>query len=79
VMLSDLPLAGTLTLVPPVALTFCLSVIVPVLIYLSFPRRAADLLQRFKRALETHSRAIGIWAPVFFGVIFLFRGWTLLP
>lgn len=79
VIFSDLPLAGKLTLVAPVALTFCLSVIVPVVIYLSFPRRAADLLQRFKHALEDHRRVVGIVAPLLFGAIFIIRGWMLLP
>ena len=78
VMLSSLPLAQKLTLVLPVALTFCFAIIIPVLIYLAFPRNAANLLNRIKHSLEIHSRAIGIWAPLFFGLIFLIRGWTLL-
>lgn len=78
IMLSDLPLAAKLTLVPPVALTFCLLVLAPVLIYLAAPSQAADLLTRFKHALESRSRSIGIWAPLIFGLIFILRGVSIL-
>lgn len=78
IMISDLPLAAKLTLVPPVALTFCLLVLAPVLIYLAVPRRATALLTRFKHALEARSRPIGIWAPLIFGLIFILRGASIL-
>ena len=73
-LVSDLPTAAKLLIVPLDVLAFCAAVIVPVLIYLSFPAQANDRLNRFKRSLETHSRAIGIWAPLAFGLIFILRG-----
>ncbi|MDX1378989.1 MAG: GAP family protein, partial [Anaerolineales bacterium] len=57
-----------------VALVFCLSVIIPVLIYVLFPKRSDEILNWIKRSLETNSRSIGIWLPLVFGLIFLIRG-----
>ncbi|MBP8108692.1 MAG: GAP family protein [Caldilineaceae bacterium] len=71
---SDLSTVSKLLIVPFDVLAFCLAVILPVLIYISFPAQANDRLNRFKRSLETHSRAIGIWAPLAFGLIFILRG-----
>ena len=61
-----------------VALVFCLSVIIPVLIYVLFPKRSSELLNWIKQIIETHSRTIGIWVPLVFGLIFLLRGITQL-
>lgn len=74
VLVSGLPLPTKYLLVLPVVLVFCLAVIIPVLIYLSFPARAGERLGRLKDALESNSRSIGIWAPLIFGLIFLARG-----
>lgn len=74
VLVSGLPLPTKYLLVLPVVLVFCLAVIIPVLIYLSFPARASERLGRLKDALESNSRRIGIWAPLIFGLIFLARG-----
>jgi threonine/homoserine/homoserine lactone efflux protein len=74
VLVSDLLLPSKILMVLPVVLVFCLSVIIPVLIYVSFPERANERLGRLKQTLETHSRAIGIWVPLVFGLIFLMRG-----
>lgn len=74
VILSDLPLGQKIFIALLVALVFCLSVAIPLLIYVAFPRRARDLLNRLKDALERHSRPIGIWAPLIFGLLFLLKG-----
>lgn len=74
VILSGLPLAQKLTITVFAALVFCLSVLIPVGITLLFPRRAGAVLDAFKAALQRHSRAIGIWAPLIFGLIFIFKG-----
>lgn len=71
---SDLSTLSKLIIVPLDVLAFCIAVIVPVLIYVSFPAQAHDRLNRFKHGLETHGRAIGIWAPLAFGLIFILRG-----
>jgi threonine/homoserine/homoserine lactone efflux protein len=75
-LLSDLPLPARIIIVLLDALIFCTLIIVPVLIYIFFPKQADKVLSRLKQALETHSRPIGIWAPLFFGLIFLIRGIT---
>jgi len=73
-LVSDLPLPSKIIIVFLDALIFCTFIIVPVLIYILFPKRADSLLNRLKQALETHSRPIGIWVPLIFGLIFLIRG-----
>jgi len=79
VILSDLLSVQKIVITVLVVLVFCLSVIIPVLIYVAFPRRARDLLNRLKDTLERHSRPIGIWAPLIFGLLFLLKGMTALP
>ncbi len=74
VILSGLPLAQKIIIALLVALVFCLSVAIPLLITVAFPRRARELLNRLKEALERHSRPIGIWAPLIFGLLFLLKG-----
>jgi threonine/homoserine/homoserine lactone efflux protein len=76
VHLSNLDLSFKIINVLLVALVFCLSVIIPVLIYVLFPKRSNELLNWIKQSLETNSRAIGIWLPLVFGLIFLIRGIT---
>ena len=78
VILSNLLIAEKIAVTLLVVLVFCLSVIIPVLIYVSFPMRANDLLNGIKETLEKHSRPIGIWAPFVFGFIFIMRGITIL-
>jgi len=73
-LLSDLPLSQKLIIVMLDAFVFCTAVIVPVLIYILFPKRSDQFLNWIKQALESHSRAIGIWLPLIFGLLFLFRG-----
>jgi len=75
-LLSDLALATKLMIVLLVALVFCAAVMVPVLIYLSFPAGAQERLTRFKLTLEKYSRPIGIGAPLVFGLLFVVRGIT---
>lgn len=74
VVLSALPFIQKMTVIVLVALVFCLSVIIPVLIYISAPQRATDVLGTFKTKLEQHSRTIGIWLPLVFGSIFIAKG-----
>ncbi len=57
-----------------IVLVFCLSVIIPVVIYIAFPKRAKELLNSIRQFLTRHSRAIGIWAPLVFGLIILIKG-----
>jgi len=78
VIVSGLPLPEKMIITLLVALVFCLAVIIPVLIYLAFPRRAKGLLNGIKQTLEKHSRPIGIWAPLVFGLLFFIRGLTLI-
>lgn len=77
-LVSDLPLAAKIAIVVLVALVFCASVIVPVLIYILFPRRADRVLSLVKHTIGAYRRPIGIWAPLLFGVLFLMRGMTNL-
>jgi len=74
VIVSNLPLAQKIFITLLVALVFSLSVMIPLIITFAFPRRARDLLNRLKDALERHSHPIGIWAPLIFGLIFLLKG-----
>lgn len=75
-LLSNLPLPSKIIIVLLDALVFCTAVIVPVLVYIFLPKRAGQFLNWIKHAIETHSRAIGIWLPFIFGLLFLIRGIT---
>lgn len=75
-LLSNLLLPSKIVITLFVVLVFCTSVIVPVLIYVSFPKQAIERLNWIKQTLETQRRAIGIWVPLIFGIIFLIRGIT---
>jgi threonine/homoserine/homoserine lactone efflux protein len=74
VVMSDLILTEKLLITLLVVLVFCLSVIIPVVIYIAFPKRAKDLLNSIRQFLNRHSRAIGIWAPLVFGLLLLLKG-----
>lgn len=78
VILSELLILQKVTITLLVAFVFCLSVIIPVSIYLAFPQRATQVLNRIKQTLETHSRSIGIWLPFIFGILLITRGITTL-
>ncbi|MDX1414725.1 MAG: GAP family protein [Candidatus Promineifilaceae bacterium] len=73
-LLSELPLPAKMIIVSLDALVFCAAVILPVLVYILFPTRSDQFLNGIKRALERHSRPIGIWLPLIFGLLFLIRG-----
>jgi len=79
IILSTLSLPEKIFVALLNALVFCLSVFIPVLIYLTLPHRARDLLNNLKTALERHNRPIGIWAPLLFGLLILLKGITSLP
>ncbi|MEN8241168.1 MAG: GAP family protein [Chloroflexota bacterium] len=78
VILSNLILTEKIIITLLVVLVFCLSVIIPVVIYLSFPKRAKDVLNSIKQFLNQHSRQIGIWAPLVFSLLLLIKGLTEL-
>ena len=78
VVLSSLSFPQKIIITLLVVLVFCLSVIIPVTIYLLFPKRAKDLLNTIKQFLNQHSRPIGIWAPLVFGLLFIIKGITEL-
>ncbi len=79
VIFSNLQVNEKIIVTLSVAFVFCLSVIIPVFIYVAFPQRANKVLGGIKQTIEKHSRPIGIWVPLIFGCIFLIRGVTLLP
>jgi len=74
VVISDLLIIEKIVIALLVAFVFCLSVIIPVAIYLIFPRRAKEFLDGIKDFLNRNSRSIGIYAPLFFGLIILLKG-----
>ena len=76
VIVSDLLIVEKIIITLLVVLVFCLSVIIPVVIYLAFPKRAKKLLNAIKQFLNRHRRVIGIFAPLLFGLIFLLKGIT---
>jgi threonine/homoserine/homoserine lactone efflux protein len=76
VILSTLPITEKIIITLLAVLVFCLSVIIPILIYLAFPKRAKEILNGIKQYLNRHSRPIGIFAPLLFGLIFLIKGIT---
>lgn len=78
VILSELILTEKIVITLLVVLVFCLSVIIPVAIYVSFPKRAKNILNAIKQFLNQYSRPIGIWAPAVFGLFLLFKGITSL-
>jgi threonine/homoserine/homoserine lactone efflux protein len=78
VILSELILTEKIVITLLVVLVFCLSVIIPVAIYVSFPKRAKNILNAIKQLLNQYSRHIGIWAPAVFGLFLLFKGITSL-
>ena len=73
-LLSDLSQSQKIIVVLLVILVFCLSVIIPVLIYVIFPRQADTVLNWIKQTLDANRRPLGIAAPLIFGIIFLIRG-----
>ena len=76
VVMSDLFITEKIFITLLVVLVFCLSVIIPVVIYIAFPKRAKDLLNSIRQFMNRHSRPIGIWAPLVFGLLLLIKGIT---
>ncbi len=74
VILSNLMLEQKMVIALASALLFCLSVMIPVGIYLLFPKHSINLLNNLKDAIHNHSRSIGIWVPVVFGLLFISKG-----
>ena len=73
-LVSDLAIPTKLIILIPLVLVFCMSVIMPILIYVAFPTRANEYLTRIKQTIEKYSRPIGIWLPIIFGALLLLRG-----
>jgi threonine/homoserine/homoserine lactone efflux protein len=76
VVVSDLLFPEKIFITLLVVLVFCLSVIIPVIIYIVFPKRAKDLLNGIRQFLSRNSRPIGIWAPLVFGLLLIIKGIT---
>ena len=74
VILSDLLINEKLIITVLVVLVFCLSVLIPVTIYLIFPKQAEKLLNSIKQFINRHNRSIGIWLPILFGSILFIKG-----
>jgi hypothetical protein len=74
VILSNLLITEKIFITLLVVLVFCLAVIIPVAIYIVFPRGAKDILNSIKQLINRYSRPIGIWVPLIFGLILLARG-----
>jgi threonine/homoserine/homoserine lactone efflux protein len=75
-LFSDLLVATKLTMLIPLVLVFCTSVITPVAIYLLFPKHAHDYLTRIKDAISRYSRTLGIAVTLILGCLLLYRGLT---
>jgi len=73
-LVSNLLLPSKITIVILIALVFCASVIIPVLVYILIPKRADQFLSWIKRTIAANSRTISIWLPLIFGLIFLLKG-----
>lgn len=78
VIMGDLFITEKIFITLLVVLVFCLSVIIPVVIFIAFPKRAKELLNSIRQFLSRHSRSIGIWAPLVFGGLLLIKGITVL-
>jgi threonine/homoserine/homoserine lactone efflux protein len=78
VILSNLLITEKIFITLLVVLVFCLAVIIPVAIYVGFPRGAKDILNSIKKLINRYSRPIGIWVPLIFGLILLARGFSEL-
>ncbi len=78
VILSGLSLPQKIITAWLAALVFCLSVLIPLGIYLLVPNRAGQVLAGFRWWLQAHSRELGIWAPLLFGLLFILKGCLLI-
>lgn len=74
VVFSPLSLTAQVALTVAVAAVFSSAVWIPLVLYALSPQQAEITIVRIKTWLETHSRALGIWLPLLFGIIFLIKG-----
>lgn len=74
VIVSGLAVSTKLLIAVLDAVVFSAAVVIPVLIYLSWPARARERLGKIQQALQERRRPIGIWVPAFFGTLFLVQG-----
>ena len=70
-IVSELSLLSKIVIVLLDVFVFCLSVLIPVGIYIAFPQTARERLTWIRQTIEKYSRPIGIWVPLVFGIIFL--------
>lgn len=73
-LLSDLPIPTKLIILIPVVLVFCTSVIVPILIYITFPQQANNYLIRIKQGIEIYSHPLGLVVTLILSFLFFYRG-----
>ena len=73
-LVSELLLSSKIMIVLLDVLVFCLSVIVPVGIYVAFPETARDRLNLIKQTIDKYSRPVSIFIPLIFGIIFFIGG-----
>ncbi len=74
ILVSRLLIAQKIAVTLLMVLTFCASVIVPLLIALIFPQQAEEKLGWIKETIDTHRYQIGVWLPLVFSVLFFLRG-----
>lgn len=74
--LNELPaaLSTRVFLVPVVALVFCSTTAVPIVVRIAFPKRSSGWLVVMRRWLEKNKRTLGIVILTLFGVLFLYKG-----
>ncbi len=73
-LLSNLLLTTKLTMLIPLILVFCTSVIIPVVIYFAFPDQANQYLTHIKNTIDRYSRPLGIALSIILGVLLFYRG-----
>ncbi len=74
VILSGLDVRQKIIIALAASITFCLSVLIPVGIYLMFPKHAGIMLNKIKNTIQNRGREISIFAPVIFAAIFILKG-----
>ncbi|MCY3414548.1 MAG: GAP family protein [Candidatus Heimdallarchaeota archaeon] len=74
VLLSDLVIQQKLIITEILVLVFSSSVLIPIIIYLLFPKQGRNKLLGIKDWLNRNGRPISIWAPLAFGSIFIIKG-----
>jgi threonine/homoserine/homoserine lactone efflux protein len=74
IRMGDIELPSKVLIAVLVALIFCLSVIVPVCIYVIVPRRSDRILGAIKSLVDKNRRVVGILVPLVFSILFILKG-----